>query len=448
MIFLGKIRANSTQMIALGFAGIIVLGAFLLSLPSASRDGNPLPFIDALFTSTSATCVTGLVVYDTYTQFSLFGQITILCLIQIGGLGFMTIATLFLMMARRKIGLAGRGVLTESVNAFHIGGIVRLIRRIIICIAIFEGIGAILLFIRFVPQMGVVTGAYYAIFHSISAFCNAGFDLMGRFAPYTSLIPYQSDVLVNLTIMSLIVIGGLGFVVWDDMIEHKLQYARYRLHTKIVLLSTVFLIIGGAVLFYIMEKGNTLSAMPPTDKLLASLFQSITPRTAGFNTVETAALTEGGTVLSMLLMLIGASPGSTGGGIKTTTITVIILATISYIRNSDDINIFHRRLEDDVVKRAYYSATIYVILSILGILFIITTQGLPVRDVSFEVLSAIGTVGLSTGITRELNALSRIIIILLMYSGRVGSLTLAMAIAARLSKKTGFRNPEEKINIG
>lgn len=448
MIFLGKIRANSTQMIALGFAGIIVLGALLLSLPTASRDGSALPFIDALFTSTSATCVTGLVVYDTYTQFSLFGQIIILCLIQIGGLGFMTVATLFLMMARRKIGLSERSVLTESVSAFYIGGIVRLIRRIILCVAIFEGVGAILLLIRFAPQMGAATGAYYAIFHSISAFCNAGFDLMGRFAPYTSLIPYQSDVLVNLTVMSLIVIGGLGFVVWDDMIEHRLQYARYRLHTKIVLLSTVFLIIGGAVLFYIMEKGNTLSAMSPTDKLLVSLFQSITPRTAGFNTVDTGALTEGGTVLSMLLMLIGASPGSTGGGIKTTTVMVIILATVSYIRNSDDINIFHRRLADDVLKRAYCSATIYVLLSILGIFLLITTQGLPVRDVSFEALSAIGTVGLSTGITRELNTLSRIIIILLMYSGRVGSLTLAMAIAARLSNKTGFRNPEEKIIIG
>ena len=448
MTFLGKIRTNSTQMIALGFVDIILLGALLLSLPAASRDGEALPFIDALFTSTSATCVTGLVVYDTFTQFTLFGQIVILCLIQIGGLGFMTIATLFLMLVRRKIGLVERGVLTESVSAFHIGGIVRLIRRIILCVIVFEGAGAILLFFRFAPQMGAATGAYYAIFHSISAFCNAGFDLMGRFAPYTSLIPYQSDVLINLTIMSLIVIGGLGFVVWDDIIEHKLHYARYRLHTKIVLLSTVFLITGGAVLFYIMEKKNTLAAMPAMDKFLASLFQSVTPRTAGFNTVDIAALTEGGLVLSMLLMMVGASPGSTGGGIKTTTVMVIMLATVSYIRNSNDINIFHRRLEDSALKRAYCSVTIYVLLAISGILLIITTQGLPVRDVSFEALSAIGTVGLSTGITRELNTLSRIIIILLMYSGRVGSLTLAMAIAARLNSKTSLRNPEEKIIIG
>ncbi|MEA5024505.1 Ktr system potassium uptake protein B [bioreactor metagenome] len=446
MMFLGKFRANSIQMIALGFAGIILIGTLLLSLPAASRDGASLPFIDALFTSASATCVTGLVVHDTYTQFSLFGQIVILCLIQIGGLGFMTVATLFLMMARRKIGLAERGVLTESVSAFQIGGIVRLIRRIIICTAIVEGIGAILLAIRFCPQMGVATGVYYAVFHSISAFCNAGFDLMGRFAPYTSLIPYQSDVLVNLTIMTLIVIGGLGFVVWDDIMEHKLRYVRYKLHTKIVLLSTAFLIIGGAILFYAMEQGNVLAAMHPIDKLLASLFQSITPRTAGFNTVDTAALTEGGTVLSMLLMLIGASPGSTGGGIKTTTIMVILLATISYIRNTDDINIFHRRLENNTIKRAYCSTTIYIMLSILGIFLLITTQGLPAKDAAFETLSALGTVGLSTGITRELDTLSRMVIILLMYSGRVGSLTLLMAVM--MGTKSKLRNPEEKIIIG
>ncbi len=445
-MFLGKFRANSIQMIALGFAGIILIGTLLLSLPAASRDGASLPFIDALFTSASATCVTGLVVHDTYTQFSLFGQIVILCLIQIGGLGFMTVATLFLMMARRKIGLAERGVLTESVSAFQIGGIVRLIRRIIICTAIVEGMGAILLAIRFCPQMGVATGVYYAVFHSISAFCNAGFDLMGRFAPYTSLIPYQSDVLVNLTIMTLIVIGGLGFVVWDDIMEHKLRYVRYKLHTKIVLLSTAFLIIGGAILFYAMEQGNVLAAMHPIDKLLASLFQSITPRTAGFNTVDTAALTEGGTVLSMLLMLIGASPGSTGGGIKTTTIMVILLATISYIRNTDDINIFHRRLENNTIKRAYCSTTIYIMLSILGIFLLITTQGLPAKDAAFETLSALGTVGLSTGITRELDTLSRMVIILLMYSGRVGSLTLLMAVM--MGTKSKLRNPEEKIIIG
>jgi len=448
MMSLGKIKINSIQVIALGFAGTILAGALLLSFPAASRDGVAPSFTDALFTATSATCVTGLVVYDTYLKFTLFGQIVILCLIQIGGLGFMTVATLFFMMIRRKIGLAERGLLVETVNAFQLGGIVRLIRRVLIGTAIFEGIGAVLLALRFCPQMGLGTGIYYAVFHSISAFCNAGFDLMDRFAPYTSLVPYQSDVLVNLVIMALIVIGGLGFVVWNDMAEHKWRYARYQLHTKVVLMTTFLLIAAGALLFYIMEKDNTLAGMTAAGKLLASLFQSVTPRTAGFNTVDMSALTEGGTALTMLLMLVGASPGSTGGGIKTTTIAVILLATISYIRNTDDINVFHRRLDNGILKRAYCSATIYVALSIIGVFLIITAQGLPVKDVAFETLSAIGTVGLSTGITRELNTFSRVIITLLMYSGRVGSLTLAMAILERMSKKTSFRNPEEKIIIG
>ncbi|HMM30210.1 MAG TPA: TrkH family potassium uptake protein [Clostridia bacterium] len=444
----GKTKANSIQLIALGFAGIILLGALLLSFPISNRGGDSLPFLDALFTSTSATCVTGLVVHDTYTQFSIFGQIVILCLIQIGGLGFMTVATVFLMMARRKIGLSERGILTESVNAFHIGGIVRLIKRVVLCVAIFEGTGALLLALRFCPTLGFFTGVYYAVFHSVSAFCNAGFDLMGRVAPYVSLIPYQSDILVNLTIMALIVIGGLGFVVWDDIIEHRHHWTRYKLHTKIILTSTVVLIAGGAVLFYWMEERNTLAGMTPVGKVLASLFQSITPRTAGFNTVDIATLTEGGTMLSMLLMLIGASPGSTGGGIKTATVVVILTATVSYIRGDDDINIFRRRLEGSILKKAYCSATIYVVLALLGTFLLVSLQGLPAKDAAFEALSAIGTVGLSTGITRELNALSRAVIILLMYSGRVGSLTLAMAIMSRVSRKNGLKNPEEKIMIG
>lgn len=448
MKLFGKIRLNSIQIIAIGFAAIILLGALLLSLPISNRAGRAIPFVDALFTSTSATCVTGLVVYDTYTQFSLFGQLVILCLIQIGGLGFMTVATLFLMMARRKIGLKERGMLTESVSAFQIGGIVRLVKRVMICAALFEGVGAVLLTIRFCPHMGLATGIYNAIFHSVSAFCNAGFDLMGRFAPYTSLMPYQTDILVNLTIMSLIVIGGLGFVVWDDIWEHKLRYARYRLHTKIVLLMTLVLIMGGAVLFYMMEKDNTLAGLSPMGQIMASLFQSITPRTAGFNTVDTSALTESGMVLTMLLMMIGASPGSTGGGIKTTAVMTILLATVSYIRNSDDMNIFHRRLDTGALKRAYGSATIYIILAVTGVFLLITAQGLHVKNAAFEVISAISTVGLSTGITRDLSAMSRMLILILMYCGRVGSLTLAMAIMARVKEKTNLHNPEEKIIIG
>ena len=448
MLFQGKIKINSIQAIALGFAGIILIGALLLTLPIANRNGATLPFADALFTSTSATCVTGLVVCDTYEQFNLFGQIVILCLIQIGGMGFMTMATLFLMMARRKIGLAERGLLTESVNAFQIGGIVRLIKRVILVAAICEATGALLLAIRFCPQMGLFTGIFYGIFHSVSAFCNAGFDLMGRFGPYVSLIPYHDDILVNLTVMSLIAVGGLGFVVWDDIIEQRLRLFKCKLHTKIVLLATAVLIVGGAILFYLMERGNTLAGMTPAGQILASLFQSVTPRTAGFNTVDMANLTEGGTVLTMLLLMVGGSPGSTAGGVKTTTLMVILLATISYIRNSESMNIFHRRLEDTTLKRAYCSTTIYIALVVLGVFLILASQGLPVKDTAFETISAISTVGLSTGITRELNGLSQMVIILLMYSGRVGSLTLAMAILERMNGKAALKNPEEKIIIG
>lgn len=449
MILERKPGKSPTQWIALGFILIILAGALLLSLPAASREGR-LPLLDALFTATSATCVTGLVLHDTYTQFSLFGQIVILSLIQIGGLGFMTIATLFLMMAGRRIGLAERGILAETVSAYHVGGIVRLVRRILLWVGIFELSGAVLLFIRFAPQMGAATGAYYAIFHSISAFCNAGFDLMGSITPYTSLIPYRNDAIVNLTIMALIVIGGLGFVVWDDVIDNKLHFSRYRLHSKVVLVSSFALVIIGTGMFYLMEKNHSLTGMPVGEKLLASLFQSVAPRTAGFNTVDMGTLSEGGSVFTMLLMLIGASPGSTGGGLKTTTIVIILLSTVSYLKGSDDINVFGRRLDDDALKRAYCSATIYVMLVIAGIFLLIAAQGLPLKDISFEVISAIGTVGLSSGITRELNTLSRVIVMILMYSGRVGILTLFMTIAARLgvTQASALRNPQEKIILG
>lgn len=444
-----KPGTSPTQWIAIGFVLVILAGALLLSLPAASREGR-LPLADALFTATSATCVTGLVLHDTYTQFSLFGQLVILSLIQIGGLGFMTVATLFLMMAGRRIGLAERGVLAETVSAYHIGGIVRLIRRILLWVGVFEMSGAALLFIRFAPRMGTATGAYYAVFHSISAFCNAGFDLMGSIAPYTSLTPYRNDLIVNLTVMALILIGGLGFVVWDDVIENKLRFSRYRLNSKVVLVSSAALVVIGTGMFYLMESDHSLAGMAAGEKLLASLFQSVASRTAGFNTVDMGALGEGGSVFTMLLMLIGASPGSTGGGLKTTTVVIILLSTVSYLKSSDDINIFGRRLEDNALKRAYCSATIYMVLVISGIFLLIAAQGLPLKDISFEVISAIGTVGLSSGITRELNALSRVIVMVLMYGGRVGILTLFMTIAARLGA-TGapsLRNPQEKIIIG
>ena len=439
-------QLDPIRITALGFAVMILLGALLLLLPAANKDGTTVPFVNALFTATSATCVTGLIVYDTYTQFTLFGQAVILTLIQIGGLGFMTVGTLLMLVTHRHIGLAGRNLLTESVSAFQIGGIVRLVRRIIIGTAIIETIGAAMLAIRFCPLLGVKTGLYYAFFHSISAFCNAGFDIMGRFTSYTSLTPFRGDVIVNLTIAALIVIGGIGFVVWDDLREHKLRWRKYRLHTKIVITATISLIVGGAIAFFLLERTRTLSGLPVGQQILASIFQSVSPRTAGFNTVEMGELSEGGSALTMLLMFIGASPGSTGGGLKTTTLATIIMTTVAYIRGTSDVNIFRRRLPTDTVRRAFSFTTIYLALILFGIFALTAAQPLPLKDVAFEVFSALGTVGLTTGITRALGTFSRIIITLLMYIGRVGSLTLIFAVLR--SDDAGLRNPEEKIIIG
>jgi len=444
----GKTMLHPVRIIVLGFVALIIFGSLLLFLPFASKDGRSIPYLNALFTSTSATCVTGLVVYDTYAQFTIFGQLVILLLVQIGGLGFMTVATLALMAARRKIGLAERRILSESVSAFQLGGVVRLVKRILICTLIFEGVGAVLLAIRFCPQFGFWTGAYYAVFHSVSAFCNAGFDLMGRYAPYASFVPYQTDVMVNLIMISLIIAGGLGFVVWDDIFEKRQRLHRYKLHTKIVLAVTAALIVAGTVLFFIAEYNSTLAGLNGGQKLLASLFQAVTPRTAGFNTVDTSAMSGGGTALTMILMVIGASPGSTGGGIKTTTLTVFILATVAYLRNSEDINAFGRRLEKDALKKAYGAATVYFALVLTGFLAMLLAQNAPFKDALFESVSAISTVGLSTGLTRSLNAFSRVNVIFLMFAGRVGSLSLVTALVEHLPRKANLRNPEEKIIIG
>lgn len=447
MFVWGKIRVSFTQMIAMVFAIIILAGTLLLLLPVANKGGNRLSFTEALFTSASAACVTGLVVRDTYTQFTIFGQFVILFLIQVGGLGFMTAAVLFSMMLGRKIGLKERGLLMESTNTPEIGGVVRLFKRVMVLALVCEGIGAVLLSLRFCPRMGFWTGIYYGLFHSVSAFCNAGFDLMGRFEPYTSFVPYQSDALVNIVTMALILLGGLGFIVLNDVIEKKHKASRYKLHTKIVLFITTILIIVGAILFYLLEKDNTLAGLPAGTKILASLFQSITPRTAGFNTIDIAELTEGGSFLMMILMFIGASPGSTGGGIKTTTLLVMMLSAIAFIKNTTDLNIFRRRLDNQIIRRAYCSVTIYAVLAAAGGLLLLGQQGMPIKDALFETLSAIGTVGLTTGATRGLNEFSKIIVIILMYCGRVGSLTMAMALMLRPTSSQ-LKNPEEKITIG
>lgn len=442
------IKPTAIQTLAVGFALIILLGALLLMLPAASRDRGSIPFVDALFTSASATCVTGLVVYDTYTQFTFFGQLVVLCLIQIGGLGFMTIAVLFSLVLGKRIGLRERSYLMEAVSSFQLGGIVRFVRRILIGTAAVECVGAALLALRFCPLFGLKTGLYYAVFHSISAFCNAGFDLMGRIRPYCSLEPFAADPLVNGVILALIVIGGIGFLVWDDLAEHRHHFSRYLLHTKIMLCGTAALILGAFAGFYWLEADGAFAGMTGGQRALAALFQAVTPRTAGFNTADLSRLTEPGSTLTLILMLIGAGTGSTGGGIKVTTMVVMLLSTLSYTRGREDINLFGRRIEDGLVRRAYCGAMLYLLLAFAGCFVLLHQQtGFSLMDAMFETFSAIGTVGLSKGGTRALTPVSRLTLIVLMYSGRVGSLSVAMALAEKRHAPR-LRNTVGKIIVG
>lgn len=440
-------RMSKMQIIALGFFLIILLGSLLLMLPISSKAGTWTDFLSCLFTATSATCVTGLVVVDTFSHWTVFGQVVILLLIQIGGLGFMSMGVLFSLMIHRKIGLRERGLLSESVNAIQLGGIVNLVRKILLGTLIVESMGAILLAIRFSGTLGVRRGIYYGIFHSISAFCNAGFDLMGYQEPYCSLVHFSGDWLVNLTIVALIVLGGIGFLVWEDIIKNKYHFRKYRLHTKIVLVTTAVLIGVGTLLFYLFERENLAAGMGPGETFLTCLFDAVTPRTAGFNTTDIGGQTDASKLLSIVLMYIGGSPGSTAGGIKTTTFVVFLLYMRSNIQKTRGITIFGRRLEDGAIKRAATIACTNLMLAVGAMLLICAAQGLDLRDVALETVSAISTVGMSTGITRELNGLSRLAIILLMYCGRVGSLSVLTSFTDR-RKTSPVEFPEEKILIG
>lgn len=438
---------TQTQFIAYGFIGIILTGTLLLMLPISSKSGTVSPFLNCLFTATSASCVTGLIVYDTWTHWSLFGQLVILTMIQIGGLGFITIGVFLSMVLRRKIGLKERGLMQESVNTLQIGGMVKLAKKIILGTVLFEGTGAVILALRFIPQVGAVKGIYYGIFHAISAFCNAGFDLLGWQGAYSSLVNYYDDWVVNLVIMSLIVIGGIGFVVWDDVSRNGLRVHKYMLHTKIVLLTTFVLVFGGAWLFYRFEQNNLLVGMNTSGQILTSLFSSVTARTAGFNTVDTASLTDASKLLSVILMFIGGSPGSTAGGVKTTTIIVMYLYLWSTIQRTYGANAFGRRLEDDAIKRASTIFIINLTLALGASVYIMASQQLPMSDVLFETFSAIGTVGMTTGITRALNPMSRLMIIFLMYCGRVGSLSFALSFTQH-KRVVHVQQPLERITIG
>ena len=441
-----SVKLSPNRIIALGFLGIIMGGALLLMLPAANRGGHSLSFLDSLFTAVSATCVTGLVVADTWTQFTLLGQLILLVLIQVGGLGYMTMVLMASMLLGRKIGLRQRSLMLESVSADRLSDTLTLLRYILRGTAAIEGIGAVLLALRFVPELGLLRGLWYAVFHSVSAFCNAGFDLMGFREPYSSLTYYVRDPLVNLTVCALVLLGGRGFLVWRDVWEKGPRFRRYSLHAKIMLTATAALTAGGTLLFWLAERGNLLAGMSPAGQALAALFQAVSPRTAGFNTVDLASLTSGGGLLTIVLMFIGAGPGSTGGGVKVTTVVVCLLTLAAYIRGRREVGTFNRRLDEGQIHRAAAGVTLYMVLALSGSFLILATQPFPLQDALFEVFSAMSTVGLSTGITRDLSPLNRAVLIVMMYCGRVGSLTMMMALAERLPPRV--KDPVEHITIG
>ena len=443
-----KKKLSSIRIIAFGYMLFVMVGALLLTMPFASKSGQSAGFLNALFTATSSSCVTGLIVLDTATSWSFFGQAVIICLIQVGGLGFMTIATMFSIAFKRRIGLRARMTMVESINNDNIGSILSLTKTIVKGTATIEGFGALILATRFVPEFGAAKGIWYSVFHSISAFCNAGFDLMGVYEPYCSLSKHADDVIVNITVMALITVGGLGFFVWDDIHKNRMNFKKYALHTKIVITVSAILTFGGALLFLIFERNHTNAGLGFGQSVLNSFFDSVTARTAGFNTTDTASLSSAGRILTVFLMFIGGSPGSTAGGMKTTTLAVIAISTFNGIRRRQSKGIFGRRLEDDAIHKASSVAFTNISLALAGIILICAFQpSMNVSDIIFEVTSALGTVGMTTGITRDLVAASRIVIIFLMYCGRVGSVSFALALMEPHTAPP-VKNPKEKITIG
>lgn len=438
---------SGMQMMAVGFLILILVGSLLLMLPVSSRDGSVTPFLTALFTSASASCVTGLILVDTYTHWSFFGHVVLLVLIQIGGLGFITIGTAVSLVLRRKIGLKQRGWIRESFNVLDIGGIVLMLRRVLKGTIFFEAAGAIILLIRFYPRMGLVRGIYYGIFHSISAFCNAGFDLMGYYEPYSSFTAYYDDPVISFTLCALILTGGIGFFVWNDIAVHKWHIRRFSLQTKMILSCSFVLVFGGALFFYIVEGNRLFAGMDLTGKICSSFFCAVTPRTAGFNTTDVGALSEGSKFFTILLMFAGGGSGSTAGGVKMATIFVLLLHLRSTLLRTPGTNIFGRRIDDATVTKASALLCTYLFFSISATLAVCCIQNSPIGDTMFEVMSAICTVGMTAGLTGELLPVSQVIIAFLMYIGRLGSLSFALSFTDH-KKPAHIMQPVEEINIG
>ena len=441
-------KLSHVRVITLGYFIMILLGTALLMLPCATRAGVGAGAVTALFTATSASCVTGLVLQDTATYWSLFGQLVIISLIQIGGLGFMTIAIFFFRIISKKASLRERAVMAESINTTHMGDFSRLVKKIITGTIVFESAGGILLAIHFIkqPGFGFFKGVYYGFFHSISAFCNAGFDLMGKSGKFSSFTTLSGNLPVNLVLMTLIIVGGIGFLVWDDITACRFRFRKFSLHTKTVLTVTALLIFGGALLLFVFEHNNTGADKSLGEEILAAFFGSITARTAGFNTVDTAALTPASKLVTIMLMFIGGSSGSTAGGVKTTTVAVILIFLIAGMRGQDNIHIYKRRIREDVLRKAIIIISTNLLLLLFGATALCAAQGFDLTDALFETASAIGTVGMSTGITRDLNLFSKAVIIFLMYCGRVGSVSFAVSLFER--RKPPVSYPEEPVTVG
>ena len=440
---------NATQIVALTFALIILIGTLLLMLPAASRSGVSCGFHPALFTATSATCVTGLVLYDTWSQWSGFGQTVIICLIQIGGLGFMSIATMVVFLLRRKVGLKQRLVMAQALSLNDMNGVVRLQRWVIAGSLSIEAIGALILTLRFLPEYGFTTALKWGVFHSISAFCNAGFDIFGSINPGMSLVEFNSDPVVLLTIGAMIVIGGLGFLVWEEVATVR-RFKKMSVYTRLVLVTTLVLLVLGTVCFAVLEWNNpaTIGNMPWWDKLLNSFFQSVTTRTAGFAAVDQAALSEAGKGATIALMLVGGSSGSTAGGVKTVTMMVLLLFIWARARGKSSVCVYRRTIPSNQVMNAMTIVAILVGLSVFGGVFISATSPVSFTDGLYESVSALATVGLTAGVTTKLSVAAQILMIIYMYFGRVGVLTISLGFLMGSEAEERFRYAQTDLLIG
>lgn len=446
-------KLTPTRIILLGFILLILIGTLLLMLPISHKPTVHISFLDALFTATSASCITGLLVKDTNSTWTIFGEGVILFMIQIGGLGVMSLFTLFALITKKRINLKERLTLQESTNNFTLSGSFRLFLKILIVTLCFELLGAVILFTQFMPLFGIKDGIWKSLFHSVSAFCNAGFDIFGtENYQFQSLTLLSNNPVVLLTIAALIVIGGLGFVVWREIWQNKFQIKKYSLHSKIVIISTFILILGGTILFYFLENNNpnTIGAMTPINKLTNCLFQSITPRTAGFASLNPSQLTHQSIFFTIILMLIGAAPGSTGGGIKVTTISVLILASTFFIIGRKDVQVMKNTIPDHIIYKAICIFMLVLLLLLVGTaVLLIQNPTLDFLDILYETASAISTAGFSKGITPELNVTSKLMLIILMFLGRLGPLTAVIAFSQnQMIHNASYRYSDGKIAVG